>query len=237
MRLVSPVLVAFSVSIAACGGGDDGISLVIDAGPADAEPVPDAEPPPPCAADECDGVCVNFDVDETTCGDCDTQCVGGQACSSGVCACPPGFVPANPGFLFNQLTDQLPGAITGFGLYPNPGGGGFFNALGVAYPIDEAGLPTAVTGKDYILTGALEAPGIVAAYNVDIQASPPSADAVYAATEGTLTFDTLCDVGFTGTAADLVFQGINSLTDPTISEGACTFNVAALTFAYGDACP
>lgn len=232
MRLVSLGLVAFSFSIAACGGGDDAIQLVIDAGPADAEPVPDSEPPPPCADDECDGVCVDFDTDEPTCGDCDTSCVGGESCQSGVCTCPAGFVPANPTFLFDTLTDQIPGAITGFGLYSS---GGVSDALGVAYPIDELGAPTAVIDTPYTLTGALEAPGIVAGYNVNIQTQ--TADAAYAVTAGTVTFTEICDVGFSGHADDLTFTGVESLTNPVPDPEGCTFTVASLTFSFGDACP
>lgn len=235
MRLVSLGLVAFSVSIAACGGGDDMIEIVVDAAPPDAEIIPDSEPFV-CPDDECDGVCVNFDNDETACGDCTTQCTGGEVCGGGTCACPPGFVPAAPSFLGSQLTDLLPGAVTGFGLYANPGGGFFADALGVAYPLMDDGVTPDVTlDMDYTLTGALEAPGILAGYNVDIQNM--TADSAYAVTAGTVRFTAICDGGFRGTAADLTFSGINSFTDPTIPPDACTFTVATLAFAFGTVCP
>jgi len=239
MRLVSLGLVALCVPIAACGGGDDAIALVIDAGPPDAEIIPDAEPFV-CPDDECDTVCVNFDNDETACGDCDTQCVGGEVCGSGTCSCPTAFVPEMPGFLGTMLVDLLPGAITGFGLYPNPTGGFFADALGVAYPLlDDGVTPDVVLGTDYPLTGALEAPGILAGYNVDIQGM--TADAAYAVTAGTVRFTAICGTGtsggFRGTAANLTFQGINSFTDPTIDPDGCSFGVTSLEFAFGTACP
>ncbi len=268
MRLLSLGLFACCVSLAACGGGDDGVSIVVDAGPPDAEPCSgemcgeacvdiesdeancggcnmSCDPAATCVAgdcmcpdDACDGVCVDFQTDETTCGDCDTACQGGAVCTAGVCECPPAFVTANPAFLGSQLTDMIPGAITGFGLYANPTGGFFADALGVAYPLMEDGVtPDVVIDQAYPLTGGLEAPGVLAAYNVDIQSSPPSADAVFAATAGTVTFTEICDVGFSGHADGVTFTGIMSFTNPTPDPSGCTFDVEVVNFSFGEACP
>lgn len=231
MRLVSLCLVALCVPIAACGGGDDAIALVIDAGPPDAEIIPDAEPFV-CPDDECDTVCVNFDTDEATCGDCDTQCQGGAVCQTGTCACPPAFVPATPVFLFDQLTDMIPGAITGFGIYSAAG----THALGAAYPLMDDGVTPALTlNMPYDLTGALEAPGIFAGYNVNLQEM--AADAAYAATDGTITFTEICAGGFTGHADEVTFTGIMSFDNPTPDPSGCSFTVTLVNFSFGEACP
>lgn len=233
MRLVSLGLFASCVFLAACGGGDDGVSLVIDAEP----PIPDSAPPPPdaepCPDDECDGVCVDFDSDEAFCGDCSTSCEGGAVCMTGDCACPPAFVPATPTFLGTQLTDMIPMAVTGFGLYSGTGG---FHALGAAYPVMEDGTTPAVeVDMAYTLTGALEAPGMLAGYNVDLQNQ--TADAAYAVTAGTITFTEICAGGFAGHANNVTFTGIMSFTNPTPDPSGCTFMVEVVNFAFGEACP
>jgi hypothetical protein len=225
-RLVS--IIPFALF--ACGDDGGGDPVLVDAGPPDA--LPDAPPPPdaaPCPADECNNVCVNFDEDELTCGDCETACAGGQSCNGGTCECPAtGFVPAEPTFLFEDLQAQQ-GATLGIGIYSSGG----THALIVPYTT--AGT---LVGEPYVLTegGLGTLPAIFAGYNVDVQSQ--TFDAAYAATTGTLVFDTLCDVGFTGHATGLTFRGITGgFTNPQIDPDGCMFAVETLTFAYGEPCP
>jgi hypothetical protein len=229
-RLVSIASFALVSVVAACG--DDGGTTFIDAS------VPDAVPPPPDAEpfvcsgttpDDCDGVCVNLDTSEATCGDCDTSCTGGQYCNGGTCECPPAFVSASPSFVFQQTdSSQIPNTTIGFGVFSNGGG----HVLAVAYST------TPTTPIDTPITldaDPLTMPLLGAGYNVDVQSQ--TFDSAFAATAGTITFDTICAEGFSGTATDVTFSGVDSLTNPVIIPGGCTFDVASVTFSYGTACP
>lgn len=228
MRLACLVSI-LSFALFACGDDSGGDPQLVDAAPPDA--LPDAAPPPdaePCPSGECDGVCVNFDEDELTCGDCQTACAGGEWCNGGTCECPAGFVPASPAFLFDSVQAQGPATI-GIGIFSMSGSHGLI----VPYT---TGATT--VGQDYVLTegGLGTLPAIFAGYNVDIQSM--TFDAAYAATAGTLVFDEICDVGFSGHATGLTFRGVSGgFNNPMIDPNGCSFDVASLTFSYGEPCP
>jgi hypothetical protein len=231
-RLVSIASFAL-VSVVAAACGDDGAPQFIDASIPDAEPIPPDAEPFSCTAPEfdCGGVCVDLDEDEATCGDCDTACTGGEYCNGGTCECPEGFVPDAPSFGLVNMVDnsQIPGTTLGIGLYSFMGGGHIM--LG--------GYTTATTTVDTEYTfdaDPLTMPLLGAGYNVDIQAQ--SVDSAFAATAGTITFDTICAGGFSGSASNVTFSGVESLFNPVIVPGGCTFTVTGpIAFSYGDPCP
>ncbi len=234
VSLASLVLIP-SIALTACGGGD-AEPILLDAA------VPDALPPPPdaepCPDDECDGVCVDFDDDETTCGNCDTVCNGGEACNDATCACVPAYVPEGAvGLIGSQLTNMIPGAITGFGVFL---GGSTPHILGVGYPSGDGAV---AIDTEYALepppAGGIPTPPFIASgYNVDIQSQPPSADTAHFATAGTVVFRRICVGGFSGEATDIVFSPVAGLTNPTIDEDGCkALGPVSFTFSYGTACP
>jgi hypothetical protein len=230
-RLVSIASFAL-VSAAAAACGDDGGTTFIDASVPDGTPVPPDAEPLVCSGstpDECSGVCVNFDEDETTCGDCDTSCTGGQYCNSGTCECPPGFVSAAPGFAFEQVDDtQLPGSVIGFGVFSNAGN----HALATAFTSADTAVDT-----DYTFDADPQTfPLLGAGYNIELQGQMPSFDAAFAATAGTIRFTEICDGGFAGVATGVTFTGVESLFNPVVIPGACTFDVESVTFSYGTDC-
>lgn len=229
-RLVSIASFAL-VSVAAAACGDDGATTFVDASPPDSTPVPPDAEPFVCMAptpDDCGGVCVNLDTSEATCGDCDTSCTGGRYCATGVCTCPPNFVSANPSFLFEMVdSSQLPGSVIGFGVFSNGGG----HVLAAGYTT-----ASTVIDTDYTFDAdPLTFPLLAAGYNVDVQAM--TVDSAFAATAGTIRFTEICDGGFAGVATDVTFSGVDSLTNPVIVPGGCTFTVTGtITFQYGTDC-
>jgi hypothetical protein len=229
MRLVFAVSFAFACSLfAACGGGG---SDNPDAAPPDAETPPDADL---CNQDYCeaDQSCSDHQSDELHCGDCDTACEGGTYCDSGGCVCPPPFVPANPTLGITQIQNQT--IWIGFGIYSDAGAtnalvGGIFG--------------TEQTGMDYTLQGA-NVPFLAAGYGVMLSGQTPSFDAAVVATAGTVNYSEICidagtgDVtGFTGTATNVTFSAVDSIQNPVPIKGGCTFDVASVTFTFGDTCP
>jgi hypothetical protein len=231
MRLVRLVsILPFAMMFAACGGGSGSPELVdasIDAF------VPDAGPPP-CNLDFCeaDQVCSDHDSDEQHCGNCDTACSGGTFCTGGACECPPVFVVDNPVILADFTITQLPGVLVKAGGYP---GGGVFNALAVGVDVEDPDIT--VTGMDYALTTNLGTPPFIgAAYNVNPQSM--TADAAAYATSGTVNFTKICADGVSGTATEVHFAAVDSLTNPVLIEGGCSFDIETLTFSIGDvSCP
>lgn len=238
MRLIRLVALASfvlipSIALTACGGEEPLEPVLIDA------EVPDAVPPPPdaepCPNDECDGVCVNFDNAEQTCGNCTTVCNGGEACNGGACACVPAYVPeGGPTLLGSMLIDQIPGAITGFGLFI----AGTPNALGVGYPSADGAVQL---DEEYDLVppppGGIPSPPFIASgYNVNTQSF--EADAAHFATDGSVRFTRICAGGFQGHATDVVFSPVASLMDPTIdTDGCAPLAPVSFDFAFGSACP
>lgn len=214
-----------ALALAACGGGDDDPVVVVDAAVIDAPSI-DASS---CAGMVCGGECVDTQIDEQFCGDCTTTCQAGQACQAGDCACPPPFVPASPAFVQQQIdTGILPGATLGIG--------GMFNstidAMIVAYPT-----ATVEVGRDYVLAGATPGtpPFIAVGYDLDLETLTPSAS--FYATGGTLRFTRICEGGFQGTLTAGHFVAVMGLMNPTLVENGCAFDVATISFAYGQPCP
>jgi hypothetical protein len=232
VRLVSIVPFAFAL-LAACGGGDNPELFDANVEP-DATPVPpDAGPPDACGDTYCEAAnaCVDTTSDSQFCGDCDTACSGGTYCDNSLCVCPAAFVPANPAIQFSQ--SQAQGPATGwFGVYGDPNTQGVLDVLVVAYPTD-----TVELNHDYILTPDTvgQPPLVAAGYDVDIQNQSVQA-AVYA-TGGTLVFTSACAEGVSGTVTLAHFDAVDSLQNPVIVEGGCSFDVPLLTFSYGSACP
>jgi hypothetical protein len=227
VRLVS--LVPFAL-LAACGGG--GGPQLVDASTPDAEvAIPDGELCPGQMWCEADSVCADLNADEQHCGDCTTACSGGQFCDNGDCACPAPFVPANPILGFSQESNQGPLRLE-IGAYQDPN----VSVLDVlVVGIDVAG--TIVAGDPgYDLSG--DSPGsppfMAAGYNVNPQTM--QADAAVYATAGHVTFSSICASGVSGTATDVTFSAVDSIQNPVIIEGGCSFHVDSVTFSYGTPC-
>ena len=231
LRLVSIASFALLSALAACG--DDSGTEFIDAS------VPDAVPPPPDAEpfvctnptpDDCNGVCVDLDSSEATCGTCETSCTGGEYCNGGDCECPAAFVAANPSFVFEQIDgSQIPDTVIGIGVFSNGGG----HVLATAYSTLKG---ETEVGVEYTFDAdPLTMPLLGAGYNVNVQTQ--QLDSAFAATAGTIEFTEICDVGFSGVATDVTFSGVESLFNPVIVPGGCTFDVASVTFSYGEPCP
>jgi hypothetical protein len=232
IRLVSILPFAFGM-FAACGGGDDNPQLLDATGVPDSTPVPpDAGPPDACGATFCeaDNVCVDLTTDSEHCGNCETACTGGTYCDV-TCVCPEPFVPAAPTLAFSQSQAQG-GATAWFGVYGDPNAQGVLDVLITAYPTT-----TTVAGDAYPLTGdPIGVPPFLAAgYDVNIQ-SPTAKAAVYA-TAGTITYDTICDGGISGHADNVHFSAVDSLNNPVLVEGGCSFDVLRIDFQFGTACP
>lgn len=225
------------VLFAACGGSDSGSPDA--AGAPDATVVPDAVPGPDAcpgtlcpAFDFAPGVCVDTTTDEQHCGDCTTVCTGGRYCDN-TCMCPPGFVPDSPVLGLTQVQSLGGQAILGFGLYTDPVDS-MPDGLVTIYAVGT----TAPVTLDFGPTPGQSLPAMAAGYHVMINGQSATADAAYYATAGTITFDTICDGGFSGHADNVTFTGVNGLMDPTIPQDACSFQVTGpITFAYGNACP
>jgi hypothetical protein len=77
-------------------------------------------------------------------------------------------------------------------------------------------------------------PTIAAGYDVDFAGM--TAASSYAATSGTVVFDTLCDGGASGTISNVVFTAVNGTFDLTPVEGGCSMSYDTLTFDIGS-CP
>lgn len=243
IRLVSFASFALlpSLALVACGG-EEGVApdaepiVLVDSMPIDAVPSPDAAG---CLFTECpvSGVCTDLDTDVTNCGKCDNVCQGGATCGGGDCACITDYVPANPTFLFNQVSDGgiITGVSLGFGVYGHPGGGGIADVLVAGY--DMAGVTTGAPGYDLSTIELGTPPLLGVTYDFDIQTQTPSS-VVHFATAGTLVFDTVCTGGFSGHATDVTFSGVSGgLTSPMIDPEGCSFTVASVSFAFGTACP
>jgi hypothetical protein len=229
MRLVRLVsFIPFAV-LAACGGG--GGPQLIDAGTPDAEVVtPDGELCPGQTWCEADSVCADLDTDEQHCGDCTIACNGGMYCDTGTCACPAPFVPASPILGFTQEITQVPGERIDVGAYQDPNSS-VLDVLVVG--ITTTGMQT---GNDYTLSGDNpgQAPFMAAGYNVNPQTQ--QADAAVYATSGTINFSSICDSGFAGTATDVTFSAVDSIQNPVIIPGGCSFHVDSVAFSYGTPC-
>jgi len=233
LRTFFSALALSALFAAACSGGGSSKPDVTftDASP----PVPDASiqlPPDAavCTTTTCDGACVDTATDPLNCGGCGMACASpGQICSGALpCECPADFVPASiGGGGFDQIQAQA-GAIIALA----PSIGATLDVTAVVYDL------TLEVGTVYDLAtglGTLTPPAVAAGYDVDINSF--TAHTAYGATAGTITFDTICDVGASGTMANVVFSEVLGVTDPTAVEGGCSMSYDSLAFAIGDACP
>jgi hypothetical protein len=233
---VSALITMFAV--AACGGGGSGddIVTVVDAA---VDAAPDARidaPPPVCNPPNmmCGTECVDVTSSEDFCGNCMTSCSGGQVCNASVCACAANItVPANPMFAFSQVQGAGMSTIA-FGLIiGNPN-----NVLVV-------GRDTADTAVNmpHTLSGMSLGTPPFAAFGYDVDIGSMTVSAAYYATAGTLTFTKICledtmtgqMAGFSGTLTGATFSAVDSLMNPVIVPGGCTFSVpGTVTFSYGN---
>ncbi len=202
-----------------------------DSGPADAEPAPDAAPPDAfvCTFTECGSACVDTSTDSLNCGGCGLACNSpGQICSGSLpCACPADFVPGSFGGTAADQVFAQAGAIAAIA----PVTFGPLNIVAVVYDL------SLTTGTDYDLSDSLEntaPPSVALGYDVDLQSQ--NAKTAYAATEGTINFDTICDGGASGTITDVVFAEVGGITDPTPLVNGCDLSHDTLTFDIGT-CP
>jgi hypothetical protein len=224
--LVLPAL----LSLAACGEEaatpDARIIATTDAAPPDA-PGPDAFV---CTQTLCGAECVDTQTDENYCGDCMTACQSGASCTGGECVCPPSFLPSNPPGIGQDMVrgDLLPGSFIAL----RPFFGTTLNALAVGYAQMD---PVIGTPIDLSTITLGQPPAVGALYNIDINTFMP--EAVYFATAGTLTFETACSVGASGTLTGATFSAVSGLTNPMIDPNGCSFMVESLTFSIGMPCP
>ncbi|MBK9032617.1 MAG: hypothetical protein IPL61_15110 [Myxococcales bacterium] len=225
-------------ALAACGGGGDDQVVVVDAAidaPIDA--AIDAAPPV-CAPPNmmCGTDCVNVTSSEAFCGDCMTACSGGQVCTNSACGCAAGLtIPASPTFFMPQINaGLLPGATLGIGPY-----------LGATIDLLVVGRVTAdvAVNTPNTLSGANLGTPPFAAFGYDIDTASMLPAAAYYATAGTLTFTKICledtatgqQPGFSGTLTAATFSAVDSITNPVLVPGGCTFSVpGTVTFTFGD---
>jgi hypothetical protein len=238
-RLIYPLALALTLPLAltACGsknssnnGTDAPVVITTDAPPPDAG-MPDAlvcvDPQKDCGT----GVCVDTSSDEQNCGACGMVCQGGAYCKPqpAGCTCPAGFLPASMTGIIHQTQSvggtniQIAAATDTQGTQTN---GLIF--IAVTFP---------TVNTDYTLKSGISftQPNVLAAYNVTLGGTIPSADAYYQAVAGTLRFSTAtCDTTgfeFKGTIKNATFQGatvsgMNIQVDPN----GCTFTVANMAF-------
>jgi hypothetical protein len=207
----------------ACGGDDaaddDGV-VIVDSGPPDAFV-------PVCEETTCGDECVDTSSDSANCGGCGMACDSpGQICSGALpCACPEAFVPAeiDADAPFGQMR-VVQDTTIGFG--------GFFagdriDALVVAFDGETP------IGMDFALTAAIQTPGVIAAYDVDVQAG--TAHTAYAVDSGTLNLSAACAEGVAGVLTDVTLVEIDATTGVVV-DGGCSFMVPTIDFAIGGDC-
>lgn len=225
----------------ACGGG--GSSKEADAGNGDIDAGSDIDAGETCEGEICFEVCVDTTTSVQHCGGCNMACESpGRLCEASECICPVDFVPATvtaTGEL--ALIDNNAFAPATLAVGAIFGDGGFVHAAGVGFlaepVLDDQGNEVPATPLDTPITldGSLTAAALVAGYQVDIAADPPEFRTGYIATAGTITFDTRCPTGASGTAAGVTFSEFAG-TDISPVDGGCSFTVANLAFAIGS-CP
>ncbi len=109
-----------------------------------------------------------------------------------------------------------------------------FSPLNVAVVVFDL---TLSTETDYDLADSLAnttPPSIALGYDVDFNSQ--EAKTAYAATAGSITFDTLCDDGASGTVTDVVFVEVAGIYDPTPLINGCSLMYDTLSFDIGS-CP
>jgi len=221
------LVVGLTAALVACGddakGGDSGVDIITDSGPADAPPGPE------CEMTECGDLCVDTATDPLHCGGCDMACKSpGQICTGSLpCACPSPFLPStvSPSG-FDQVIEQMGIKI---GLAPQIGS--VFNLFAVIYdPEDDLNVPYDLANASSTLTP----PAVAAGYDVDIMTM--NAHTAYAPTAGTLTLTAACEDGVVGFIEDVTFSEIKDVFDPTPVPNGCSFMVEDLSFQIGSDC-
>ncbi|HUQ01163.1 MAG TPA: hypothetical protein VM261_01650 [Kofleriaceae bacterium] len=234
----SCALVALLALSGACGGDDGGVTVVDAAVDAVIDAVPDA-PPLVCNAPSmnCGGMCVNTTNTEMYCGDCNTACTGGRLCQSSACACPTATPPTTVSAGLPSIAVSAQGVL--FGASSISG-----NALVAVVDPANTTLNQAYTMSEAAL-GDLPLAGF--AINLDIQNM--TAEATFAATEGTLTITDICpgtgatfppDGRLVGTLTNVKFSAVDGLLsgNPVITPGGCTIpatgTIPSITFTFGE---
>lgn len=223
---------------AACGGGDDAVT-VVDAAPDAAIDAPTDAPPLVCNPPtmNCGGQCVNTTNDPMFCGNCTTVCNGGRICSTSQCMCPNVTVPTSVSGGGGTFAGVFQGVLFGSSTFSGDA------LVAVADPMNT------MLNQDYVLSEATlgQLPTVGFAVNLMI-ANPPTADATFAATEGTLRITSLCEGsgGFppngriSGTLTNVKFSAVDGLLsgNPVITPGGCTLpptgTIPSITFTFGD---
>lgn len=233
------------LALAGACGGDDGGVTVVDAAVDAAIDAPTDAPPLVCNAPtmNCGGTCVNTTNNEMACGSCTNMCTAGELCTSSNCACPTMTLATN-------FTGGIGVSLQGSQLNTNTLSG---DALVI-------GIDPAMTNLNspYTMTTTLGGlPQVGYAINLQVNIANPAdttVDATYAATEGTLTFTTVCEDdsggqgfpngGVAGTLTNVKFSAVDGLLSgtPTIVPGGCTIpatgTIASISFSIGDTnCP
>jgi hypothetical protein len=113
----------------------------------------------------------------------------------------------------------------------SPLGFGPLNIVIVVYDL------TLEVDTDYDLADSLTnvaPPSIALGYDVDVASQ--AAKSAYAATEGTLRFDRICETGASGTVTAVVFSEVEGTLNPAPIEGGCSQQYETLSFDIGS-CP
>jgi hypothetical protein len=231
--------IALSLALGACGGDDGGVT-VADAATDAAIDAPTDAAPLVCNAPtmNCGGTCVNTTSSEMYCGNCTTTCVGGRTCQSSACACPTNVtVPTT-------VAAGLPGlAVSAQGVLFGASG---FSGDALVAVIDPA---MTVLDQDYVLTEASLGDLPLAGFAVNLDIQGMTADATFAATEGTLRITDICpgtgatfppDGRLVGTLTNVKFSAVDGLFSgtPVITPGGCTLpatgTIPSITFTFGE---
>jgi hypothetical protein len=221
-------------AIAACGGGDDAVT-VVDAAVDAAIDAPIDAPPLVCNPPtmNCGGMCVNTTNDEMYCGNCQTACTGGRTCQTSQCMCPPVT-------LMSTYSGGLGGTFQGFLLGSSAFSGDAL--IIVADPVNT------VVDMDYTMSEANLGTLPSAGFGVNVDLINQTADASFAATEGTLRITKMCpgtpnqippDGGIMGTLTNVKFSAVDGLFqgNPTVTPGGCTLpstGTISIAFSLGD---
>jgi hypothetical protein len=228
-------LLGLAAFAGACGGDDDPV-VVPDAAVDAAIDAPIDAPPLVCNAPtmNCGGMCVNTNTNSMYCGNCTTMCSGGRTCNTGTCACPNvTIMPSFAGGIGGTFQGILLGAsdISGNAL------------IVVADPVNT------VENMDYTMSEANLGMFPTAGFGVGVDLLAQTADASFAATEGTLRITKMCpgtpnafppDGGIMGTLTNVKFSAVDGLFDgnPMITPGGCTLpptgTIASISFSLGD---
>jgi hypothetical protein len=233
------IVLSFALGLAACGGGDDGAVTIVDAATDAAIDAPTDAPPLVCNAPtmNCGGTCVNTTNSEMACGNCTTMCMGGRLCQSSTCTCPTVNVPTTVSAGLPSIAGVFQGVMFGASSFSGDA------LIAVADPV------ATNLNQPYTLTAAAlgDLPTIGYAINLDLMGM--TADATFAATEGTLTITDLCqgtagafppNGRLAGTLTNVKFSAVDGLLSgtPVITPGGCTIpptgTIASITFTFGE---